>query len=503
MRLRSFYYTSVLLCLATVASASESAERLYSRGLVEFHAQRYPQALALFEDAVREDPNDSYALYYRGVTHGRMEKYEAAIADLQAALERRPDLAQAPLELGVALVQNGQNTEALPWLEQAQRNQEQRAMATLFLGIAHLRLDQPAQARPLFVDAGADPSLDVASRYYQGVVDFREAKWTDAQEQFEYVVATDPGSAYGREAASFIDRLRTSSAPPKYRLYGGVGFQYDSNVLLAPSDNAIKQQFEVGKQEDGRFTLNGGATYSLLRTDNVNLSVGYDFFQSLHLDLHDFDLQDHRPGIQLVVDEGPVRIGILGRYDYYLRDGNSFLQEATAMPWITVAAGGEGRTEIFYRMRFRDFIEEPFDGVRDAFNHGVGVRQFIYLGSQERSLAVGYRFDSEDPTNSFGDEFGYDGHEVNGGLAWTFPWEISAEADYLFRHESYSTESSSESPMGSKRRDKEHNAIVVFSKILTPYLRVTTAYFLAINDSNKDAFEYDRHIGSLAFEVRY
>ena len=246
-----------VILVSSAALASEQSERLYSRGLVDFHAERYADALKLFEQAVQADPNDPYALYYRGVTHGRLGDYNAAVTDLRAAVAKKPDLAQAPLELGGALVQAGNNRDAVPWLEAAQRDPASDGQASLFLGIAQLRLGDLEAARVNLTRAAtADPTLVVPARYYQGVIDYRAGSSADAQAHFSYVAGTSPDSAIGHEAAAFLERMRLSGVPPPYQLYGGVGFQYDSNVVLAPSDEALKQQLAISKQADGRFTLN-------------------------------------------------------------------------------------------------------------------------------------------------------------------------------------------------------------------------------------------------------
>ena len=60
----AFLSTGLFLSLVAsgAALASEQSERLYSRGLVDFHAGRYAEALKLFDQAVQADPNDPYAL---------------------------------------------------------------------------------------------------------------------------------------------------------------------------------------------------------------------------------------------------------------------------------------------------------------------------------------------------------------------------------------------------------------------------------------------------------
>ncbi len=506
--LRGRAVIAALLALSSLvfvrsAAASEQSERLYARGLVEFHTAHYPEALALFDQAVQADPQDVYALYYRGVTHGRMGDYAAAVTDLRAALATKPDLEQAPLELGVALVQSGASRDAIPWLEQAQRDRDTDAQASLFLGIAQLRLGetQPARANVIRA-AAADPSLEVSARYYQGVADYRDGKLASAEAHFSYVASTSPSSDMGHEATAFLTQLRAAGPRRRYYLYGMAGFQYDSNVVLAPSNEAINNSLAISRQADGRAVLEAGGTYAPWRSEHTELSIGYEFYQSLQFHLTQFNLQDHRPSVQFVVTSGPFQFGILGRYDYYLLSTNSFLQEATALPWITLSEGPAGRTEIFYRMRRRDFLESPYSGQLDSFNHAPGIRQYFYLGAPERYLALGYRFDLEQAINKSGNQFAYDGQEMNAGFGWVFPARVSAEVEYAYRYERYAPPSAQ--PAGTQQRcDNEHQVVAAVNKELSDHVRVTAAYLATVNNSNKLVYDYDRHVGSITLEVRY
>lgn len=486
---------------ATVAVASEQSERLYSRGLVEFHAGRVQQALELFDQAVGADPEDGYARYYRGVTHGRLENFATAVSDLREALSRKPNLDQGALELGFALVKMEQYQEAVKWLQQAQGAEQLEGQASLFLGLAQLRLGRTDAARANFQRAAArEPELALPARFYLGVAGYQSGDWTDAEQHFSYVEATSPDSEMGREAVAFVKRIReggVTAAARSYELHGALGFQYDSNVVLAPSDEAVKDALGISDEADGRVTFLLGGTYAPWRTQRVELSLGYDFFQSLHFDLDEFNIQDHRPAIQVVVNPGPLRIGVRGQYDYYFLDSGSFLQQATALPWVSVPEGQYGRTELYYRMRRRDFFQRDFR-IRDAFNHATGVRQFLYLGSPERYVSLGYRFDREDPVRDALDTnaFAYDGHQVDAGVGWMLPWSVGAEADYAYRSEDYARQSQG-------RNDTEHRITLVARKWLNDYLGVSAGYFAVINDSNKTDFEYNRHVGSIALEVRY
>ena len=265
--------------------------------------------------------------------------------------------------------------------------------------------------------------------------------------------------------------------------------------MLAPSNDVLKAVSGISRQADGRVTIDVGCAYVPWRNRYAELSLGYEFFQGLQFQLTDFNLQDHRASAQLVIYANAVQLGILGQYDYYFLKDNSFLQEATGEPWLAVPEGDIGRTEVFYRMRRRDFLERPFSGVRDAFNHAPGVRQFLYLGEPDRYVTVGYRFDREDVINRAGNAFAYDGQEAEGGVGWEFPAAISVQVSYVYRYEGYA-------PASNGRHDDDHRVVAAIRKQLTSTLAVSCGYYGTLNDSSDPRFQYRRHVGSVTFDVR-
>jgi len=485
-----------LLLGALVAHASEQSTKLYSQGLVQFHAGDFSAALQLFDQAVQADGQDMYALYYRGVTHGQLKEFPAAAADLRAVATARPDLQQVPLELGYALLQTGDYAEAAQWLERAQQTPALEAEASLFLGLAHTRLERTEQARQDLQRAAAkNPDLRHSALYYEGVSYYQDRNWSKAEADFDAVVKERPDSEIGHLASAYLDLLHHGTGKP-YDLYADAGFQYDSNVVLAPSDSVVKASVGLNKQSDGRAVIDFGGRYIPWQTETMQLSVGYEFFQSLHFSLHDFNLEDHRPNAEFTINTEYARFGMSGRYDFYLLKTSSFLQEAAAQPWATVPEGNIGRTEITYRMRRRDFIAAPYAGLLDAFNHLAGARQYFYLGPETDYLFAGYQFDHDEPINASGNQFEYDGNQVDGGIGWAFPLNITTELSYAFRHERYAAASNG-------RRDEEHLVTFIAEKPITEYLHVQLAYLGDFNNSNTALYAYDRNIGSVSLGVRF
>jgi TolA-binding protein len=488
----------VLLAWVSRSTASQQSEKLYSSGLVEFHAGHYQQALQLFDQAVQSDPNDIYARYYRGVTRGRLQDFNGAIEDLRIVLKAKPDLTRAALELGVALAETQQYREAVPWLTQAQQDASLEAEASFFLGLAQLNLGDLDHAAQNFKRAAADPALGVSVRYYQGVIAYQRGDWATAEDNFRYVVSTSPDSEIGREASAFLARGRGAGAPlaKNYTVFGAVGLQYDSNVQLAPADEQIKVQQGIDQQSDGRVTLTAGGAYVPWQGEHGSLTLGYEFFQSLHFELHQFNLQDHRPVIQLAFNMDPIQFGVQGRYDYYLEETDSFMQQAMVVPWLSYPEGDFGRSEVVARMRYRDFYASPFKTVLDGFDSGVLLRQYKYLGSPGQYLFVGFRYDHLSPQFSSGDRFEYDGYEGNAGFGLDLPAQITATLEYAFRAENYASASGG-------REDQENLLGVALSKSVTDYISVTLGYFGDLNSSNQTAFDYNRNVVSLSVGARY
>lgn len=515
-RLAAFLVAGCLLTPLT-GSASERSQVLSSRGLVEFHAGQYSKALQFFEQALADDPTDVSARYYRAAARARLDDYPGAIVDLRAVLAAQPNFDQAALDLGVALIETKQYPEALPWLEQAQRAAPLEARASLFLGIASLRCGQLERASTNFERAARDPEQELAARYYQGVTDYQKGNWSAAAERFDYVVNSSPNTPMGREAAAFLVKLG-SGQRRRYQLYAALGVLYDSNVILAPSTGAggAESVLNVSQQGDVLTTIAAGGSAIPWRTDTTQLSVGYDFYQSLHKDLHQFNLQDHGPNAQLGIQIGRVSVALLGRYDYYLLEDQSFLQEATALPWATVALGTVGRAELFYRMLRQDFKSQSFS-VRDGFDHAVGGRQFFYLGSPDRYVSIGYQYDQDDPvissrlvsegvfTRAAAEGFGYEGNEVDAGAGWPLPLDSIVEATYAYRHERFAAESAAAgfTPSGNRRGDRENLVVIAIRKQLQTHLAVTAGYLGDFNHSNDVRFKYDRSIVSLLLEGRF
>lgn len=512
--------TLALLASRVALAASEPAELLMMRGVAELHRgmteeaagrhllaePHYREALALLTRAQAADPlEETHALYFKGVTEGRLEQWDAAVDDLKRALEKKPELNQARLEIGVALAKRGgRDDEAATWLRQAQQTPEFDAAASFYLGIVQLRRKELSDARESLARAQRiAPTLAPVCRYYEALVEVQAEERERATTLLEAVVGeAASGSGIRREATKILIGLRRGEWPTsrRYQVYASAGLEYDSNVLLAPLDQPVPINGEIaaqfGKQADGRAVIAAGGSVSLWRGTDAQVGASYDFLQSLHFDLTEFNVQSHRPSLFANWRHGIVSAGLLGAYDYYLRDLNSFLQEAEAFPWVSVEEGDWGRSECFYRFRWRDFKDATLHRVLDSLTHTVGLDQYVYLTSPDHYLVAGYRYDNLDAAAGATDNFMYDANQVWGGVGWAWPLAIATELDFAYRFKNYD-------PASKGRDDNEYRLVASAQMPVTRLVSTTLAYFGTFNDSNQRAFTYNRHIVSLSVGVRF
>lgn len=552
MKIKLVIVTAMVL-LATGVDASVRSKMLYSRGVLELNAGNQEAALELFDQAVEADPQDGYALFYRGLTRGQLGDDDGAIADLTAALNAQPTLTRASLELGIALVKKQEYDDAIPFLERARKSEELDARASFFLGVCRLRRGEYEEARALFDRASTgDPTLAASSRYYEGIIAYREGKRADAIEHFQAAVDGAPDSQIAAESKTLIDALQATARP--WQLYAATGFQYDSNVLLGPGSDIDfggdgTPEFTSGAG-DGRAVFNFGGNYRLLDYESFMLTMGYDFYQSLHFgtseienvvfdpnsppDPNDpdaafetkkesccseFDIQNHGVVLDLFYGGEYFDTGLLGRFDFALKQTDKFLSSGTVLPWVSIPTLDWSETQLSYRLLINDFYGgdltgEDFD-IRDGYNHAAAIREVFDIGAT-RYLWLGYRFDLEDPVgdDEGSQSFGYQGHQVETGFAWTLPSAYGIEAGYAYRNERYNSESRLPPPsfipdspddsdeLRSRRSDNVHSVFVLLHIPLPSVFELTCGVFSTFNNSNQAEFEYERLVGTISVGAR-
>jgi hypothetical protein len=360
----------------------------------------------------------------------------------------------------------------------------------------------------------ADPN-DADAQYALGTALAKLERWDEAEAAFARAAELRPGFTAAAEArdmarkhiglgldtqeATEVAGAEPTVARKRWEIHATTGFQYDSNVVLAPRGHA---RGAVNDRGDEAFILSGGGRYDVVDREDALLRVEYDLYQTLHLDIDDFDFRSHRVR---ATGSGAVFpwlwIGAQGGYNHFTLGPHSYLSEPYAMPFLSYVGGNWGVAQLSWRHAYDTFLSNPFHEVRDGRTDQLALSQTFYLGGA-RALTFGYTWGEENPERQVGNDYELIFHQ--GWIDYTFPlwWEIQADLMYLYRYDDY-TKRNSTVDFRKTRSDNEHHMYASFRRPITEHLSTSLVYFGTVNTSNLPLFDYRRNVVALLFTVSY
>lgn len=366
-----------------------------------------------------------------------------------------------------------------------------------------------AEAEDLFAAAIAADGQDVEARYGLGVTLASQRRWKDAEAELQRALALRPGDPATLRALDLARAQRTESATAdthataaeatsqrmwSVRGHAGVGF--DGNVPLLSHGTP-------GRRADAVFDLGAGLSVTPIARDDLRLQLDYDFDQTLHPRLRDFDLRSNRFAGTLSVALAPgLWASLNGGVDHYGLGTHQYLVDPFVQPFLSYDWTDVGTTQVYYRHGQPDYLSAPFEDVRSGQTNGTGVTQLLYLGDPARRLTVGYSFEDEDPRRSIGDDYQRASHGATIGLELPLWWQTTVDVAYGYRHDGY-REPNSIAGFRKARTDDAHNYAVGLARPVFDGVTLRLDYQGTANTSNIGFFDYRRQVVFVMLEARY
>jgi tetratricopeptide (TPR) repeat protein len=214
------------------AQRKQRSQELQTQALAEYRAERYPNAVELFGQAIELEPTDRSNFFQYGVARYKIEQFNRAVVYLE--------LAEGPS------------------VNPIERD--------FYKGLCFYRLRDSISAISAFQDVEKtnDPTLSPSASFYRGMIFFERKRWSEAKDAFQAVLDKSSDPKLDERAEGFIEqilRLQQFEAERARRwiLTGTIGEQFDDNVILS-SDSARDQ----GSATDAigyRTLLVGSARY--------------------------------------------------------------------------------------------------------------------------------------------------------------------------------------------------------------------------------------------------
>jgi hypothetical protein len=265
----------------------------------------------------------------------------------------------------------------------------------------------------------------------------------------------------------------------------GTGLEYDSNVAVLDLDTSTNAG-------DLAALAEFGVDYDKPDAGPFDLTLGYNFSQSLHDDFGAFDVRVHRGSGTASLDLGRVDIGTTMNYAAAALDGDEFLTIAQISPYVSRLVGERLFLRFAYVRSDKDFAANP---ARDATADGFSSDTYVFLNGLRTYLVFGYRYDDEDAADG---QFDYAGHKLSAQLSQRLPTgkrELTLRTYLRYETRDYDNATPS---IGAPRGDDRVQLETSLEVPLRERLITRFGYKHADNRSNLPSVDFDENVWSVS-----
>lgn len=398
---------------------------------------------------------------------------------------------------GVAALDAGNTAAAQEEFKAALKEHPGDPEAKLYMAIALNRAGDPSAESELKAALRRDPgnpriNLELGTYYYNNKM------YEESGDYFENLLTLKPDEELKIAAESYLARIRQKGGVSWWNATLTGGMQYDSNVPMA--SNSVQLPVGIDRRGDWRGVFAFGFAAGPFRGNESETTFNYGFYQTLHLNLKDFDLTQNT--LDLTVKKrivGPLtgKLSLSGEIVHL--GGKQFDRAYNINPGVILAFSKDAPTTLDYRFRkayFENTSLFPNNRERDGISHSILLGQQLRI-SEMFNLRLGYAFESEETRVT---SWGSTSNRGNVGLGILLPHslllDLSAEATGR-RYDGIQT--------GANITRTETTVIgsASLNWQISSCCGVATGYYYTSNTSNISGYEYTRGITSILLQGRF
>jgi hypothetical protein len=384
---------------------------------------------------------------------------------------------------------------ALEYLEKALAISPDNPEAVYYAGVAASRLGRYGEAEAYFLKASRLDETAGEVRYELGRVFFLTSRCEEAAGELSRFLSQGEEGTLAEQARGMMadcGEVVEESKPLTFHIFAGG--QYDSNVILEQENPPVRAE----DKNDFRGVFYLTAEARPWRNDTLELKGDYAFYQSLHLELTEFNVQHHRLTpleVELTASE-ILRPSVGYAFEYTFFGGDKYGQVHRPFVKLVLGADGSHATELLYEYRDQTYWNSdlyPTNALRSGYRNSLGLKQRFGRGKLS-----GFVFASGDFDRAEADFWSYDGFTAGADLYYrvTNPLYLFVKGEYGERHfkEDYPI-------FGEKREDNVQVYSLGANYQISGRIGLYISQSFTLNGSNLDIYEYDRSVTSLFLTV--
>jgi hypothetical protein len=264
--------------------------------------------------------------------------------------------------------------------------------------------------------------------------------------------------------------------------------------------NADQLPVGIDRKGDWRGVLNLGLNGVAIRDSQQELTGSYSLYQTLHVNLTDFNLTQNLFDVSYKRRISPLLLAkVNGGFESILLGGNQFVNGYTITPGLLASIQEGMTTGLEYRFRdsyFKNSDMFPTNTDRDGVTHSIILshRQPV---SATINLRLGYTFDRDSTKVN---AWSSNSHRGTAGLAVSLPNSLLLDVSMDAATRKYDEILTGATEV---RSDTTFSGAASVTWQASERLGVSAGYHYTNNASNITGYEYNRSITSIMFQGRY
>lgn len=257
-----FLFFSMAAVFWLFAAGANAEENMLQRGIDEYKAENYEEALDFFQKARVQYPNISAPAFFLGLSYKQAGNYKEAVKHYRDATKLAQPVPEAYTELIAVLNDLNETKEAKEWIAKAEDLGIKPPQIAFLKGLVLAKENNIKGAVEAFTRSKElDKGLTQVADLQIAMAYAKANKLEEASKAFKAVIGIDPKSDlanFAKEYEKSIDMVLKAYRPLNFT--AGVSYQYDDNVPGSAHRGDAAAQ--IPTREDYAVLTSLGATYT-------------------------------------------------------------------------------------------------------------------------------------------------------------------------------------------------------------------------------------------------
>jgi tetratricopeptide (TPR) repeat protein len=499
-----------LLCF----SASVFAEDLLQKGIREYRAESYEEALETLKKARELNPKSSVAAFYLGLTYKQIGNYKESAKNFRDALTLTPSVNEAYPELIEMLYNLDELKEAKQWISEAEKAKALPANIAFLKGLVLAKENNNEEAVASFIKAkGLNPALTQAVDFQIAMIYAKERKLKEARNTLKALISIDPSS----ELASFAKEYETAiaraiEAHKNWRFGIGATYLYDDNVVSKPTAIIGTAAVDnISGKRDSAITNTFRVDYSPLLSGSWSFMAQYSILTTNYFRSYKYDVMAHSIAIIPAYNFQNAALSLPVSYSHMWLNEREYMHLTSVKPVLSIQVfpGHIGQFSLGYSKRemLKYSIGADPDEDRDGNLYSAMIGYVYPFKEGKGAINIRYEYTKDDTQGR-----NWDSKSDKIGASILYPVinrvNLSLSGDMTFQnykniHTVSGTGTNGYPNIPTKRKDIIYNAGASIIYEILKGLNLNLNYSHTRADSNFAIYDYKRNAYNLGITYEF